>query len=187
MFGKCVSSYCGQYFPTDKPLSLLCSTQHRPNRDDCKWLWRTTNGRWTALNIWDVSALSLLRLFSHHRFITAWLVFTVRSRSEGSLSADNLKRQNTTPLWEVNHSCSSLLQTKGSWQTLKTTKYLSDANGWKLQRRLVCASVCYESWDVLPVPVWFIVFCNVVKIIYLMQMVFKCIISACGRCSKLEL
>lgn len=158
-----------------------------PNRNDCKWLWGTTGSWQTALNTQDVSALSLLRLSSRCTFITAWLLFTMRSSSEGSLSAANLKRQNTTPLLEVNHCCSSLLQTKGSWQTLKTANHLSDARAWKLQRQLECASVCSESWDVQAVSARFIAFLNVVKVIHLLQMHLRCIISVCGLRSALEL
>lgn len=70
---------CGWYFPT-----ALCSAHSSvPNRDDCKWLWGTTDGWRTAWNTRDVSALSLLRLSSHRTSITAWLMFTVGSDGKG--------------------------------------------------------------------------------------------------------
>ncbi len=107
-------------------------------------------------------------------------VYIVSSSEEGSLSAADLKRQNTTPLGEVNHWRSSLLQTQGSWQTLKTKKHLRDAKAWKLQRRPECPAVHCESWDTQAAPAQFIVL-KVVKVMNLLHTHLHFIFSVCGR------
>lgn len=148
------------------PLTDLCvhGAAHSfvPNRDDCKWLWGTTDGWWTARTHGTSMHLACSDSPAAAHSLQRDLCLQWRAAARGSLSAADLKRQNATPLWEVNRHCSSLLQATGSWQTLKTTNHLSDAKAWKLQRRLECASARSESWDVPAVPARFIVFLIVI-------------------------
>lgn len=75
-----------------------------------------------------------------------WLVFTLRSSREGSLSAADLKRQNKTPLWEMKQCFLFWLQTTWSWAGCK---HQSDARAGKLQNLLLESPFVHrESWDV---------------------------------------
>lgn len=141
-----------------------------PNSDDCKWLWGTTGAERQKEHM-DVTALNLLQ---HHTSITAWLMFTLRSSRDGSLSAADLKRQNATPYYEMKCCCcSSLLQTKRSLQTVNDVMPglgNSKLTGipFSLKWIMVCSwphSLVYNPLDCL-------------KVKYPLHL--KCIISVCG-------
>lgn len=125
-----------------------------PNRGDCKWSGGTTDGWWTTwTHETSVHLVCSEPLYIHYRvtYVYMWV-----AAGRGLCLLLTLKDK-TQHLTEVNHLCSSLLWTEGSWQTLRTTKHLSDAKPGKLQHRLESVSVRSESWDVQAIPAQFIV------------------------------
>lgn len=135
-----------------------------------------------SLNTLDVSALSLLRV--SHIYYSVTYVYRAELQR---LSAALLKRQTTTPLWEMNLRCRREL----AGRVWKTTKHLSDAKARKFQHRLECASGHCESWDIQAIPAQFFLFCFVCLGYFRYFKVFLIIangyklhsIAICGLCS----